>query len=491
MKTTFKSKEGILADINILDHALINGYQIDKEKSTQVWMKLKSTVTGDNIMINTQKNLYYNMDYKFDKGDIIQFVANRLNGTMSVDTSKEAFYAALVNINKGLGNYLKEGNKNLIANKNSFIEKKEKIASMQSNEWNHVPMVDFNFLNNSRAINMDTLQSDYFKDRIFNTYVKMSSGHIITNAAFGKYINAELVGLEVRNNTIKNILGDHNGVFYTNTNNMKNIDAVFYAESAIDIASCIEILKANKNFDKSKNYCFLSFSGNLYKTKIATILADLDKLPISKNTQYISITDNDFDKEEHKNSGKQYDVLFTAALINKHITSLEYSTNETFFNYQFNDKTKIDVDALKDIVNIQNDAIDVLYDAKDRYGKYVILKESATGLVLNLPKSINLEECNFTSILKSLKAERLYISHKPKQDWEKERLRMSINLKEYKPKFSDNLTEELNTIISSKEYKPQFSNDWNEELKRRKGIQIEKKNELIINSQNKKNGIRI
>ena len=123
MKTTFKSKEGILADINLLDHALINGYQIDKEKSTKVWMKLKSTVTGDNIMINTLKNLYYNLDYDTDKGDVIQFVANRLNGSLCVDKSNEAFYAALVNINKGFGNYLKEDNKNLIANKNSFIEK--------------------------------------------------------------------------------------------------------------------------------------------------------------------------------------------------------------------------------------------------------------------------------------------------------------------------------------------------------------------------------
>lgn len=449
MNTTFKSKQDILSDINLLDHALINGYQIDKEKSTKVWMKLKSTVTGDNVMINTQKKLYYNLDYSNDRGDVIQFVANRLNGTLSVDKTKEAFYNAIVELNKGLGNYLKKENKNLIAKKDSFIEKKEKIASMQSNEWNHVPMVDFSFLNNSRALNIETLQSSYFKDRLFNTYVTMTSGHIITNAAFGKYINAELVGLEVRNNTIKNILGDHNGVFYTNTDNMKKIDGVFYAESGIDIASCIEILQSNDNFNKSKNYCFLSFSGNLYDTKMLNILEDLDKLPISKDTQYISITDNDFDKEEHKNSGKQYDVLFTAALINKHITPLEYSANETFFNYQFNDKTKIDVDALKKVVSFQNDGIDTLYEAKDRYGRYVILKETQTGFVLNLPKSITLEQVHFTSFLKALNAEKLYVPHKPKS-----------------------------------------SNDWNEELKRRKGIKIEKKNEKIITPKKQQNGIR-
>jgi hypothetical protein len=449
MKNNFKSKEDILSEINLLEHVIIEGYKIDKEKSTKLWIKLKSTSTGDNIMINTQKNMYYNLDYNQDKGDIIQFVANRLNGSLIVDNSKKSFYDALVAINNGLGNYLIADNINLISNKNSFIEKKEKIASIQSTEWNHVPMVDFNFLNNNRAINMETLHSDYFKDKLFNTYVKMESGHIITNAAFGKYIDKELVGLEVRNNTIKSVLGDHNGVFYTNTDNMKTIDGVFYAESAIDIASCIELLQVNKNFDQSKNYCFLSFSGNLYESKIANILKDLDHLPISKNTQYISITDNDFDKEENKNSGKQYDVSFTAALIDKHLTPLEYSMNETFFTFKFQDKDQLDVESLKAVVDLQNESIDTLYAAKDRYGKYVILKENATDITLNLPRSINLEQVCFTKILKSLKAEKLYAAHKPK-----------------------------------------ISNDWNEELKRRKGIKIEKKKEIVITLKTHTNAIR-
>ena len=59
-----------------------------------------------------------------------------------------------------------------------------------------------------------------------------------------------------------------------------------------------------EHFDKNKNYCFISFSGNLYQSKIDTILNDLDRLPISKKTEYISLTDNDFDKAENKKAGK-------------------------------------------------------------------------------------------------------------------------------------------------------------------------------------------
>lgn len=450
MASTFKSKQELLEEINLLNYALINGYQIDKPKSTVVWVKLKQESTGDNIMINSKKNLYYNMDYATDKGDLIQFVANRLNGGLSIDNSKEGFYNSLVSLNKTLGNFLKEDNKKLIIEKDKYLTKKEQISSIQNKEWNHVPIQDYGFLNNKRAISMDTLQSNYFKDRLFNTYVKMPSGHMITNTAFGKYINNELVGLEVRNNTIKNILGNHNGVFFSNTENMKSIDGVFYAESVIDIASCIELLHVNPNFDKNKNYCFISFSGNLYQSKIDTILNDLDRLPISKKTEYISLTDNDFDKAENKKAGKEYDVQITAALINKHIMPLEYSTNDVFFSFQFLDKTKLNLTELKEIVASQNSLIEDLNPINDRYGKYLVIKENENTVTLNLPKNIPLDQIAFSTILKSIKAERLYIPHKPKT-----------------------------------------TNDWNDELKRKKGIPIDTEDKKKITSNKKTNAHKL
>lgn len=450
MKTNFKSKHELLHEINLIDYALVNGYQIDKEKSTVAWFKMRNEGTGDNIMINSKKNLYYNLDYNNDKGDVIQFTSNRLNGSLNVDNSKEAFYKSLVSLNKTLGIFLQDNNKKIIAEKDKYITKKEQITAIQNTSWNHVPINDYNFLNQRRAISMETLKSHYFTNRLFNTYVKMPTGHLITNTAFGKYINNELVGLEVRNNTIKNVLGDHNGVFYSNTDNMKNIDGIFYAESVIDIASCIELLNANSNFDKQKNYCFISFSGNLYESKLQTILQDLDKLPITKNTEYISITDNDFDKEENKKPGKDYDVLFTAALINKHITPLNYSSNDTFYNFEFTHKKDINLDALKDIVTEHAKVISSTIPIKEQYGKFIIIKEEGNTLTLNLPKSLPLEQISFKPILKTIKAQNLYISHKPK-----------------------------------------IANDWNDELKRKKGIPIMEDEKIKKNSNKKTHGNKI
>lgn len=450
MATTFKKKEELLQEIKLIDYALVNGYQIDKEKSTVVWFKMRNEGTGDNIMINSKKNLYYNLDYNNDKGDVIQFTSNRLNGSLNVDNSKEAFYKSLVSLNKTLGIFLQDNSKKIIAEKDKYITKKEQITAIQNTSWNHVPINDYNFLNQRRAISMETLKSHYFTNRLFNTYVKMPTGHFITNTAFGKYINNELVGLEVRNNTIKNVLGDHNGVFYSNTDNMKNIDGIFYAESVIDIASCIELLNANSNFDQRKNYCFISFSGNLYESKLKTILQDLDKLPITKNTEYISITDNDFDKEENKKPGKDYDVLFTAALINKHITPLNYSSNDTFYNFEFTHKKDINLDALKDIVKEHAKVISSTIPIKEQYGKFIILKEEGNTLTLNLPKSLPLEQISFKPILQAIKAQNLYISHKPK-----------------------------------------IANDWNDELKRKKGIPIIEDEKIKKNSNKKTHGNKI
>lgn len=445
MRPNFKSKEEIKAEVNIIDYALVHGYVIDKEKSTQNWVKMINENTGDRILIKPKTGLYNNVDYPNDKGDILQFVANRITGILNVDKSNEAFYKTMLEINKYLGNHLNAQNKKIINEKDKFFTKKEKLASLQQSEWNHKPIEDYSYLTNERGINIDILKSPLFENKLFNTYFRLPNDHLITNFAFGKYSNNELVGLEVRNKTIKTIMGDHDGVFYTNTKNMEKIDGVFYAESGIDLASCIELLYATPNFDKTKNYCFLSFSGNLYESKMNKIIEDLKQLPLTENAKFISLTDNDFDKEEHKKPGKIYDAFFTASIINEFKTPLIYSENETFFNYILDKKeASVDVEKLKEVVKKQNESIEQLFDANQRYGKYLILKENEDKVTLHIPKNITLENAHFNSILKAIDAERFYIPHKPK-----------------------------------------ITNDWNEELQRRKGMIKEEKKNLNLTQINK------
>lgn len=419
MATTFRSKDDIKSEVPIVDYALLNGYSINKEKTTQNWVHLKNESTGDRIMIKTKNNLYYNIDYEQDKGDILQFVSNRLNNNLNVDKSNQAFHGALVKLNNFLGNYLNNDKKSIILDKEKYFRKKETLSSLQNKEWNHKPIEDYKFLTNQRGIDINILKLPYFEDRLFNTYFSLSNGHIMTNYAFGTYTNDKLVGLEVRNTSTDLILGDNLGVFMTNTKGMKSIDGVFLAESGIDLASYIEILYSNPKFDKTKNYCFISTGGNLYQAKMDNIMKELDNLPLTKSCKFISITDNDFDKEENKKAGKNYDVLFTAALINKHITPLTFSANDTYFNFDFTRKEDLDLPKLKSIFEVQSDIIDKEYSADQRFGKYVIIKEEQEGINIKIPKSIDLNKTNILELIKELKAERFFIQHKPvdQKDW--------------------------------------------------------------------------
>lgn len=437
MATTFKSKDEIIAQIDFVDYALSNGYKIDKEKTTQNWIRLDNPATKDRILVKSKANTYSNVDNDRDKGDIISFVGNRISGAVSVDKSNEAFYKSLVKLNEFFGNYINQGKSEAILDKDKYLKKKETLHSLQDKAWNHKPIEDYSFLTNERKISLSILKLPLFEDKIFNTYFRLDNGHIITNVAFGLSSGEELKGLEVRNSKQKSILGDHENAFFTNTKGMDKIDGVFYGESGIDVASYIELLYANPSFDRSKNYCFLSFSGNLYDSKIKNIIDQISTLPLIPDCKFVSITDNDFDKLESKKPGKNYDVLFTASLINKFITPVEFTSNDTFYNFTFTKKEDLNIENIKSVVEQQANNIDNNFTAENRFGKYVVVKENEASITLNIPKSIDLDQTNFKELLKELKAERLYIPHKPVH-----------------------------------------SNDWNEELQRRKDITAEKKKEL-------------
>lgn len=447
MRNNFKSKEDIRQEVNIVDYALLNGYLIDKEGTTTNWVKLINETTSDKILVKTKNNLYSNLGNDGDRGDILQFVANRLNGSLNIDKSNEAFYAALLELNKYLGNTVNQSNP-ILADKEKYFRKKETLLSVQDKEWNHKPIENFNYLTRERGIDLNTLKLPLFEGKLFNTYFSLGNGHIITNTAFGKTINNKLVGLEVRNKTIKSILGNHDGVFYTNVDKTRKIDGVFYAESVIDIASYIELLYNNPSFEKNKNYCFVSFSGNLYESKLNNIINDLEKMQLADNCKFISLTDNDSDKIESKKAGKIYDVLLTATLINKFISPLNYDVNDTFFKFTFTKKDDLNIENIKSVFEKQAAAIDKEFDLNNRFGKYVVLKENVNSLEINIPKGIDLKQSYFQEFLESIKASRLYIPHKPKG-----------------------------------------GNDWNEELKRKKNI-IEKEESKNTNEKKKTTNAR-
>ncbi|POS00920.1 hypothetical protein Q361_11723 [Flavobacterium croceum DSM 17960] len=409
-----------LKSIKISDYLLAQNYSIDKKKSTLNSMLLENQ-SGEKVIVTIGKNLYFNPNDAQDKGDIIQLVANRLHGYTHVTHQKEDYYQAMLALKNFSGQIHDVDMQERIHQAEKFVQKKELLKNLQGQTWNHHPMTNFSYLLQERKIEKSTLEHPLFKDRLFNTYFKnQESEHLICNYGFGKYKNNELVGMEVCNRNFKNVLGDHEGLFISNTAQVQDVKYVFYAESALDVLAYFEVLQQNKNFNtQAHDFVFVSFGGNIYPSKIDSFLKEIQNLPLSPSCKFISITDNDLDKVEQKKEGKKYDFLISAALANHFGTKLAYSTENPLYytlTLEVEQAKKLKIDTL---VAKQNQSIDQLnWPSTEKFGMYLIAKKQQEQIQLLFPKKLPLEENGFTDFIEKVN-KNLYISHKaPKhKDW--------------------------------------------------------------------------
>jgi len=449
--------------INLVDYAIIKGYRIDKAKSTNNWIKLKDDF-GDSIVVDTKKQTYFNSGNDSDKGDLIQFQANRLSSIVKVDKTKEAFYESLKILNQTVGNYEEIKNNPTIKDKDKYLEKKEKLVAIQNKEWNHVPIENSSFLSEERSIDLKTILHPTFKDTIFNTYFRLDNGHLITNTAFGKFKNGELVGLEVRNKGLKNIVGDDAAIFISNVEHGNKINRVFYSESAIDALSCFELLSNNPNFKVENNdYCFISFGGNLYESKLNNFRNELDNLKVDRNTKFISITDNDLDKVESKKEGKKYDVMVTKTLLEKFYPGVVLNLdNSQYYELTVSDivfKAKLEI-AAPEIISKQNADVENNFSSDERFGKYTMIKKDENQIKILFSKDLPLTNNDkndvkinngFKDIINIVNPN-MYISHKSKsKDWNEDLQNIKKKINELELKHQERQNKILNPIAIEKE----------------------------------------
>jgi len=457
--------------INLVDYALVTGYKIDKSKSTNTWVKLKNEF-GDSIVIDTRKQTYFNSGNDADKGDILQFKANRLKSdVVMVDKSREAFYESLKILNETVGNYEDIKNNPLVKDKDKYLQKKETLVAIQNKEWNHVPIENNKFLTEERAIDLKTILHESFKDRIFNTYFRLNNSHLITNTAFGKYKNGELVGLEVRNKGLKNIVGDDAALFLSKVEENKKINYIFYGESAIDALSYFEILSNNPNFNTNNNdYCFISFGGNLYDAKLENFKSELDLLNVDRNTKFISITDNDLDKVESKKEGKKYDVMITDTLLKKFYPGTEIKLdNSQYYELIVKDeflKSKLEIHG-PEIISNQNESIENNFSSEERFGKYTMIKKEEDQIKILFSKDLPLtsnknEEIKINNGFKdiiNLVNPNLFIPHKSKgKDWNDDLQNIKKKINEIQ---EESYTKQKNIIDPKIEKQEETSKNYN------------------------------
>lgn len=421
MASNYLSKDEILSQLNLSDYLVSQGYEMDKKKSSSRYLKFKNPSTGDRVLIDTKKDiskqLYYNLDYNNDRGDLISFVQNRISGVLNVDKSKEAFYKAFTFLNEYIGgNYISQYSEEIKKTQKRIKDKKD-IKEVALTDHNHKAIDDYSYLTKSRKISLNTLKDDMFKDRLFNTYFKLKNEHVFTNWGYGKYENNKLVGMEVRNNNFQSILGKHEAVFSSNPKfKDKEIDCVFISESAHDVLAHYEILKSNPKFDDNRNIIYFSLGGNLYKEKLESLLNEYDHYKISSRTNFVSITDND-------KAGNEYDLTLAFAHLSKfnrkievEKQSLETTMNPHFYVLKFesNKDDKL-YSELQKTIEKENERIN-----SNAYGENHIIKKKDDKIELFLTKQTKANGIFFKELLTNFNADNLLITHKvpgKNNDW--------------------------------------------------------------------------
>lgn len=411
--SNYETYDTIKSKINLLDYIYSQGYELDKKKSSAKWLVLENT-SNDKLLYNTQDNFYKNTQIDEDKGDLINFVANRLNGPVIPDKSKTSIYEA---IQKLKGFNISDA-ADLIEKQQKIVKKKKLLSELSKTELNHKPITDYSYLINERKISLKTLSAPKFRGTLYNSYYRIpSTGHIITNFAFGlKDENGELKGMEVRNKNFNSINGDHTCFYMSNYDKEKPVNYVFFGESGIDILSYYEIYSKQESLE-NKNYLFISSSGNLYEEKLNKLGIILDQVS-DLNTKIISITDND-------KVGVTYDHNLEALYLLKY-KGEEYkfsgiTTNQTFNTYSFNHLSPGIINQLKVLISENHNKINKeLNSNNEGYGKYIIMNKTNDKININLPRDITIKDPFMIGFKNIFKTNHI-LSHKPKNkrfsDW--------------------------------------------------------------------------
>ncbi|MCD8415970.1 toprim domain-containing protein [Tenacibaculum dicentrarchi] len=431
--------------IDLLNHLGTLNFSVSR-KSTKKHIVLENETTGEKLLVFDKDSkgnsygywIYKNLLIDNDKGDILTFIRNRINGMVIVDYSKEATAEAI----KVLKPFLNEPPTVNIKMEKS-VKKQKLKKELSSSNYTTKPIENFNFLY-QRGIHTSTIEHKDFKNKIFNAFYFDKNNHLRINTAFSKSIdwNTEPVGYEIRNHKIrkvendseikqvyipfKSVAFDDAALFMSNISKPKEkITHLFFAESAIDILSYHELLRANKKgYDFSENnHLFISFGGNIYDQKLSNLKKSLGLLNIdSSKTKFICITDND-------EKGYYYDLTLTVLLINQYKSPIKLSIKDTVY-YQLEFETSsIDISKFNTSIKEYNKQIEkeILPEQAINLQEKFIVFNNNTIEDNQMPKGELLLPIEENSIENSIKllaelfdAPNFYIPHKPSEkgiDW--------------------------------------------------------------------------
>jgi hypothetical protein len=282
-------------EINLVDYAERQGYQVNKQKSTATDVILQKNVGQENL--DTIGVRYYpETGYKYwtamdssDRGSLLDFEKNKNQLDLSSAAGKRELYQK---IDEFLGNPPTHQ-----AVKVKAISKKaETEKRLTDRELNLLPLTDTRYLE-GRGITEKTYHSPEFQCQVYNEKVSLNYGKTYTNTVF-PIRNEEILLAKIRRNDEE--LGYRGGQFnkiqekrengiHTSNFPKQQLDKLYLIESPIDAMSYFE-LKYAEIRSKNLQVAFISTVGNPSNSAYNTIQKFIN---VSEPKQIISLMDND------------------------------------------------------------------------------------------------------------------------------------------------------------------------------------------------------
>ncbi len=296
--------------INLVDYAQNNGYQLDQKKSSTNCIVLFDN-QGDKILIGLNKTdnhyFYYSLTNETDKGSIIDFVQKRKNLNLGEVRKELRLW-----INNSHSTKYKVNSKvnNKVTNKSEI-----KLTPIDRNKYQIIAQIEsFQTINNhsylnQRGINQNTLDNPRFKETIYQDKRN--------NVIFPHSDREGICGYSIRNQNFKGFSTGGTKGLWTSKSGSKDNKLVI-CESPIDCLSYHQLFP-----DDHTRY--FATSGTLSEKQKDLLRTAFEKID-QKGGSIIIATDKDVGGEEI--SQELTKIAPKTAQISRHVPKYQKDWNE-------------------------------------------------------------------------------------------------------------------------------------------------------------------
>jgi len=314
------------------------GYQVDLQKGRKT-LEFKHP-DGDTVLVDPAKKLYYNRDGTTDRGDIIEFVKNRLS------RFNVSYENPINGVNKVLQTYANEPQR-VSVNYNAPALKEFDASRYEATK---ASVFKLHYLIQERGLDIDTVKRFApFIHLVKDT--QKATGRPYENIGFPltKPGEEKIIGWDLRNYGFKGVAAGsdrQNAVWIADfVGKPERTKNVFFGENPIDLMSFYQLNKHKLDVD---NAAFVSFGGGIAKSQMQGALQYWAES--KKHTAF----DNDY-------QGKMYDIALAIHAIGKQVP-LPQKLNDTLL-FKVESKSfeipvdKISLDAFQKASGIRSNVV--------------------------------------------------------------------------------------------------------------------------------------